>query len=75
MRTTSTDRLMNEWILSGGVPMTRAECYLQLSERGVTGRFGADWFAFGPHAKTIDIATLDPVAVDALRAAVGLHAS
>lgn len=42
--------LMGEYILCGGLLYTRASLYNELHAEGVTGPYGADWYAFGPRA-------------------------
>lgn len=55
---TLATRLMNEVIIYGGLPMRRCDVYTLAAEHlgsHARDRFGADWFAFGPYAKVVDM--------------------
>lgn len=61
-RKTLADRIMNEVILYGGLPMRRCDVYTLATEHlggQARGRSGADYFAFAPAAVEMEPWALD----------------
>lgn len=56
------DKIMNEVIISGGLPMRRCDCYQIMVEGGFDSRT-VDYFSFKP----IAVQGVEPMTRDALR--------
>lgn len=63
MRATVADKLMNEVIVMGGLPLRRMDAHALLREAGHdNGTCGM--FAFGPNARAVDV---EPMSIDEAR--------